>query len=58
MSWADGRRYEGEWLDGKCTGRGVTTFANGSRYEGVYLEDKMHGYGEEWLLPENIFFVL
>jgi hypothetical protein len=45
MSWADGRRYEGEWVDGKCTGRGITTFANGSRYEGIYHEDKMHGYG-------------
>ena len=34
-----------EWLDGKCTGNGTTTFKSGSRYVGVYHEDKMNGHG-------------
>ena len=24
MVWADGRRYDGEWLENRCNGRGLT----------------------------------
>jgi len=46
MIWADGRRYDGEWLENRCNGRGVLTYRDGRRYEGEYKLDKMHGRGE------------
>ena len=33
MVWADGRRYDGEWLENRCNGRGVLTYKDGRRYE-------------------------
>ena len=45
MIWADGRRYDGEWLENRCNGRGVLTYRDGRRYEGEYKLDKMHGRG-------------
>ena len=45
MTWADGRRYEGNWLEGRCTGHGTTSFKSGSRYVGNYAADKMQGRG-------------
>eukprot|EP00961_Rhodomonas_salina_P244499 3304710-Rhodomonas_salina.1 len=47
MVWADGRRYDGEWLENRCNGRGVLTYKDGRRYEGEYKLDKMHGKGED-----------
>ena len=37
MIWADGRRYDGEWLENRCNGRGVLTYKNGRRYEVAFL---------------------
>ena len=41
MTWADGRRYEGYWVNSKCTGLGTLTHKDGRRYEGQYVNDKM-----------------
>ena len=30
----DGQRYEGDWKEGKRTGKGIKTWSNGDRYEG------------------------
>lgn len=43
--WADGRKYEGEWLNGKMHGKGKFTWADGKSYEGDYANDKRHGFG-------------
>ena len=32
MVWADGRRYDGEWFENRCNGRGVLTYKDGRRY--------------------------
>ncbi|GAG86120.1 unnamed protein product, partial [marine sediment metagenome] len=40
-----GDRYEGEYRDGKFTGRGVYTWANGNRYEGEFKNNDQHGRG-------------
>jgi len=45
MVWADGRRYDGEWFENRCNGRGVLTYKDGRRYVGEYKLDKMHGKG-------------
>lgn len=38
--------YEGEWLDGKRSGKGTLIFRSSDRYEGEWKEDKYHGKGE------------
>ena len=38
-TFADGRRYKGEWKDGKRNGQGIYTSPNGSRFEGEYKDD-------------------
>lgn len=44
MHYADGRRYEGEWLYGSA-GHGVIYYPNGDRYEGEWDALQKHGQG-------------
>ena len=41
----DGKKYTGEWKDGKRHGRGKTEFSDGDIYEGNYSNDMMEGNG-------------
>ncbi len=41
----DGRRYEGEWLNGKQHGHGLYTNAKGEKREGQWINGKK----EKWL---------
>lgn len=46
--FADGNfvgKYEGSFVKGKRSGKGVATWTNGNRYEGDWLDDNMHGKG-------------
>jgi hypothetical protein len=45
MAFQNGSRYEGEFKDGKYSGRGTFYFANGSVYEGEYENGRYHGQG-------------
>jgi hypothetical protein len=36
--WADGRRYEGDWLDNNMHGKGVYTWKDGRKYEGYQIK--------------------
>ncbi len=38
-TWADGRKYEGGWIDNMMDGKGLFTFLDGSIYEGGYVQD-------------------
>ena len=40
--WADGRMYQGDWLNNNMHGKGVYTWKDGRRYDGEYLNDKKH----------------
>ena len=40
-----GKRYEGEWSDGKKTGRGVFILGDGGVYSGMFLNNFYHGQG-------------
>lgn len=36
QTWTDGKKYEGDFRDGKLEGRGTLTHANGDYYIGEY----------------------
>ena len=42
-TYADGGRFEGEWIDDKVHGRGVSVYASGNRYEGEWVDGKING---------------
>ena len=44
MRWNDGNKYEGEWKDGKCHGKGTYYYTNGDWEYGDYANDNPHGY--------------
>ena len=33
MTWPDGRRYEGQFIDNELNGKGIMTWSDGQRYE-------------------------
>lgn len=39
-TWADGRQYNGDWINNKMHGRGIFTWADGRRYDGEYFDDR------------------
>ncbi len=45
MSYANGKKYTGDWVKDKQMGHGVFTWPNGDRYEGQYKDGRMHGTG-------------
>ncbi|MBV1882338.1 MAG: hypothetical protein KUG82_11935 [Pseudomonadales bacterium] len=40
-----GLKYEGNWIDGRKSGKGVQTWSNGDIYNGDWLENKRNGLG-------------
>ena len=42
-TWADGDKYEGDWVDDKKHGKGTYTWANGANYEGNWKNGAKHG---------------
>ncbi|NQW28224.1 MAG: hypothetical protein HQ474_09960 [Flammeovirgaceae bacterium] len=45
VTYANGDKYEGDWVDGKMNGLGTYTFANGDKYEGDRVDGRMNGSG-------------
>ena len=45
MTYADGDKYVGTWVEGKMNGQGTYVYADGDKYEGEWREDKRHGKG-------------
>ena len=43
--WPDGTSYEGEWREGRATGRGRTKWVDGSSYDGAHADGRPHGEG-------------
>ena len=37
-TFANGNRYDGDWLDDKRTGFGIYTYINGNAYEGMFID--------------------
>lgn len=44
-TWADGRKYEGEYKEDKKHGYGVYIWADGRQYSGWWYKGKQHGLG-------------
>lgn len=44
-SWADGRKYDGDFKNGKKDGEGTFEWPNGNKYIGSWRNDKQHGVG-------------
>lgn len=55
FQYADGEKYDGDWLDNKKSGKGnslfynykkgIYAYASGDRYEGEWQDGKRHGKG-------------
>jgi len=39
-TYADGRKYVGDWSENKMHGKGVFSWEDGRKYEGDYYDDK------------------
>ena len=38
MTWANGDKYEGKWVEDQRNGRGTLDFANGDRFTGEFKD--------------------
>lgn len=43
--WSDGRKYEGDFKNGKKDGEGTFEWPNGNKYIGSWKRGKQHGIG-------------
>ena len=43
QTFADGDKYEGEFVDNKFEGRGVYTMANGTKLDGPWKNGELNG---------------
>ena len=44
-TWADGRKYEGDYVNDKKEGFGSYLWTDGRKYEGQWINGKQHGRG-------------
>ena len=45
FNWKDGRKYEGDYVDGKKQGNGLFTWLDGRVYRGQWFDGKQEGVG-------------
>ena len=45
FAWSDGKKYVGEFKEGKRKGQGTFTWPSGTKYVGEFKNGKMHGKG-------------
>ena len=45
FTWTDGKKYVGEFKEGKRNGQGTFTWPSGTKYVGEFKDGKMHGKG-------------
>jgi len=46
-TWSDGSTYEGDWVDGEMTGKGLFIYSSGDKYEGEFFRNCRHGNGTQ-----------
>lgn len=45
FQWQDGRKYTGEWLNGRKNGQGKMLWVSGDSYSGLWESDMFEGHG-------------
>mmetsp|Transcript_33698 Transcript_33698/g.53863 ORF Transcript_33698/g.53863 Transcript_33698/m.53863 type:complete len:120 (+) Transcript_33698:523-882(+) len=45
-TWADGRRYRGQYVEDRKEGYGVYKWPDGTKYEGYFSQGRQHGRGK------------
>ena len=45
LTWKDGKKYEGNFINDKREGHGVFVWADGRKYIGAWKVGKQHGVG-------------
>ena len=45
FSWADGRRYEGEYVNDQKEGKGIYYYHDGRKYDGEWKNNRQDGVG-------------
>ena len=45
LMFKDGRKYEGDFCQGKREGNGTLIMPNGNKYSGMWKNDVKHGMG-------------
>mmetsp|Transcript_39571 Transcript_39571/g.85356 ORF Transcript_39571/g.85356 Transcript_39571/m.85356 type:complete len:396 (+) Transcript_39571:241-1428(+) len=45
VTWENGGKYDGEWVDGKANGHGTMNYGNGDKYEGGWKDGCRFGMG-------------
>ena len=55
MTWTDGTRYQGQFINGKMDGRGLKTWPNGNTFDGMFRNNLQHGSGEHHCIQTNEF---
>ncbi len=53
--WANGDRYEGNYISGERSGQGTLYFATGEKYVGNYANSKRNGYGTFYWLSGDYY---
>lgn len=53
-TWSDGRKYEGDFKNGKKDGEGVFLWPNGNKYIGSWKNGKQHGAGISYDAKEGV----
>ncbi|MBO5584337.1 MAG: OmpA family protein [Prevotella sp.] len=48
MTYSDGNKYDGEWMQGKHHGMGTLYYANGNKYVGEFCNGDITGKGKLW----------
>lgn len=51
----DGARYEGSYLNGKKSGRGILLFADESKYIGEFEDNEISGTGEYYWSDGKVY---
>lgn len=55
VTWENGGKYNGDWVDGKANGRGVMNYGNGDRYEGSWRDGHRYGRGSHHFCDGGVY---
>eukprot|EP00041_Stephanoeca_diplocostata_P019503 m.421790 g.421790 ORF g.421790 m.421790 type:complete len:86 (-) comp21320_c0_seq16:325-582(-) len=54
LTYADGRSYVGDWVNGRMEGEGVETWPDGANYVGSFANNRRNGHGKMTYSEDDI----